>query len=134
MGLLMDKSDGHMNWLGSGLDWETWIYTHRCGFSHKHYIWHIYAIHNPDKLVTLLRRLRYNVLALDLNKGSLQLSFSWMGYDGLNDIAGAEWIEYEFFVTECSWTGCSLVGAVIPPFNRIPIQNPVSLAPENRSL
>ena len=134
MGLLMDKSDGHMNWLGSGLDWGTWIYAHRCGFSHKRYIWHIHAIYNSDKLVTLLSKLRYNVLDLDLNKGSLQLSFSWMGYDGLKDIAGAEWIEYEFSVTECSWSGCSQIGAVIPPFNCIPIQNPVSPAPENRSL
>lgn len=130
MGLLIDKADGHMNWLGSGLGLDTWIYAHRCGFRHKSYVWHIHAIRHPDKLATLLRKLRYSVRDLDLSKAPLQLSFSWTEYDKLEDIAKADWIDYEFSISECEWPGCSQRGATIPSFKHIPNKILLPPAPE----
>lgn len=129
MGVLIDKADGHMNWLGSGLSLDTWIYAHRCGFSHKRYVWHIQKIQEPDRLATLLRKLRYNVFGLELTDAPLQLSFSWRGYERLEDIARADWIDYEFTVAECDWPDCSDIGTTIPAFRNTLLQHPESPSP-----
>ncbi len=121
MGLLVDKSDGHMNWLGSAYGWNTWLYAHRCGFTHKAYRWSISEIRDPDRLRKLLVRLRFDVEAIDLSRGSLELPFTWIGYNELPEIAAADWIDYSFTVTACDWADCKHIGCTIFPFQPRPV-------------
>lgn len=118
-GLIVDRADGHVHRLGSAMGMRAWMFAHRCGFRHKRYHWTITAAHNEGSVRTLLSKLRYDTSSLDLSDLPLHLEFSWMNYDFLDEIARADFMDYTFTVTDCSYPICRHIGREIPDFRHL---------------
>ncbi len=112
--VIVDKADGHVHRLGSSMGQKTWMHAHRCGFRHKKYLLTISAIRMEDAARRLLSALGYDTSSLSLTDLPWHFDFGWNGYDRLDEISRAHYLDYHFTVTECDHPACAHIGSQLP--------------------
>jgi hypothetical protein len=110
-GIIIDKADGHLNELGSGLGLEEWFYAHELGFRHRSYLFRITGVRNVELTLRLLWDIRYTHVRSRIDHPPLDLDFNWMCYRFLPRIVGADFFDYEFSVSECEYVHCTAIGS-----------------------
>jgi hypothetical protein len=64
-GVIVDRADGHANWLGSAHGFDDWLWGHRKGFKHDTYDIAITHISDREKAVDLLARFSFRFPHVD---------------------------------------------------------------------
>jgi hypothetical protein len=64
-GVIVDRADGHANWLGSALGVEDWLWGHRHGFKHDTYDIAITNVVDMERTVDVLARFGFRFPHVD---------------------------------------------------------------------
>lgn len=110
MGIIIDKSDGHTQRLGTsaGLRLDDYFYLHDLGFRHQSYSLHILTIHDSTATQLLLEdTLQFRRIP------PFDIQFDWTTYRYLRRIIEADCFDFQFTVTACENEACSAIGAII---------------------
>ena len=107
--MIIDKSDGHLNPLGTsaGLSLDESFFVHELGFRHLRYSLHISNIRDESQTLRLLEEtLQFRRIP------SFDVQLDWTSYRFLPRIILAEYFESRFVVTECHDKNCPAIGTV----------------------